>query len=300
MPELNVTLAPGVPDLAALGASAPEDLLGAGRPLEEEHRAQDVETRPGLRHLRVPLPGTPDGDGPLRSRPRGAGTGWLDVVRYSRPGLWPLLRARFTAPRSASLAEREWNLLCHLRHGGLSTPEPLAVVRRGNGLVGGHSALVTRALEDFEPAERVLHSLAGPRRRQALRAIGFALGKLFGAEVELPRFVSEQLLLSTASPSEYESPADACGLEQVLSARSKGPEPAPVPGLAWNELPEVALASVRGGRLRPGGMRSAARDSMRAELDRAADRAGLSGRERRLVAAAASRRLTETSAAARR
>lgn len=285
--DLNVTLAPGVPNLAALGARKGEDLLGSGDPLLEEARANLLpDDRVGAQVMRLPLPGTPDGSGPLTSSPRGAGTGLIDLVRFQNPGLWERMVARFTHPRSASLAEREWNILCHLRHAGLSTPEPMAVVRRGSGLLGGASALVTRSLEGFAPALVVLPGLKGRQRRQALRALGLCLGKLLSSGVELPNFRATDLRLSTASPVDHDSPQDACGLEQVLAARSE-PGATPVVGLSWNDLPEVALASVHGGRLRSAAMAGAARQSFLSKLERGAQQAGLSSRERRLVEAVA-------------
>lgn len=289
VPDLNVILAPGVSDLAAIGARNLEALLGTGEPLEREANALDLPATEGSKRLRLPLPGTPVEGQAHRGRPRGAGTGWLELVRYASPGLRPLLQARFTHPRSMSLAEREWNLLCHLRAAGVSTQEPMAVAWAGGGPLRKRSALVVRALEGFKPAPDVLRSLQAPEgRRQALQAIGLFLGRLLRSGVELPGLCAEHLQISTADVTRAESSADACGLEQVLGARAKSPGP-PVPGMIWRELPEVALTSVEGGKLHPGGLSPKLVAQLRSKLSQAAEAAGLSPREILYVMALARR-----------
>ena len=289
VPDLNVILAPGVPDLGALGAKSPGALLGTGEPLEGEPRAVNLPATGGSLRLRLPLPGT-QLEGQRRSgQPRGAGTGWMELVRYAHAGLGQRLRARFTHPRSTSLAEREWNLLCHLRAAGVSTPEPLAVAWAGGGALKARSALVVRALDGFRPAPDVLRGLPpSASRRQTLRALGLFLGRLLRSGVELPDLCAEHLQIASAQMTRAESSADACGLEQVLGARAKSPVP-PVPGMAWRELPEVALASVEGGRLHPGGLAPALVAQLRSRLRPAADAAGLSPREILFVTALARR-----------
>ena len=248
-------LAPSIPDLRALGARDPDDLLGRGGALAEERRARVLLDEPGREVLRCPLPGTPDPGGSLRGRPEGAGTGWVELHRYSGAGIREGLRARFTAPRSTSLAERDWNLLCHLRGHGVATPEPLAVARTGAGPFSRRSVLVVRSLEGFQPARVWLARRHQPaERRRGLRALGLFFRRLAVIGIELPRLAPDQLLLSTEDPSSPAAAQDACGLEQVLSARSDVHGSAPrVAGpegeLSWRRLPEVALADVRGARL---------------------------------------------------
>lgn len=158
----RIRFAAGVSDLAALGARSIDDLL---RPagLATWARATELLDLRGVGHVgpdrivRFPLPGTPDESGRVHERPRGAGTGHALLCVYHTT-LFRGLRARFTHPRSASLAEREWNLACHLRAAGVSTPELLAVAARGVGLYAGESALVTRELAGMIPFDRWVHT----------------------------------------------------------------------------------------------------------------------------------------------
>ncbi|MEQ1893812.1 MAG: hypothetical protein ABL998_14825, partial [Planctomycetota bacterium] len=110
--------------LAALGLDSAEKLLEP----EPAHltRARELSAAPGTRRIEFALPGTPDVRGNLTGRPGELGTGFLWLTSYATP-LGTALRARFTAPPSASLAERDWNVLCLLRAAGVGTPEPLCV-----------------------------------------------------------------------------------------------------------------------------------------------------------------------------
>lgn len=276
----RLTLAPGVPDLAALGASSVDDVLGAGGGLEGESRCEEVAAEGGTTLLRCPLPGT------LAGRPRGAGTGWVLVRRYHGGSLRERVAARLTSPRSDSLASREWNLLCHLRAAGVTTPEPMAVAAEGGGFLARRSALVTRALEGVTPAPEWFSRRRRPReRRDALRAVGLALSRVLRSGTELPRLSAAEIALSEpGDATRAETGPDACALEQVVAAR-------PVTlsgGLSWRRLPDVAVTSVRGGRLR----RRARPAAVAATLERLSRGAGdaLDAREKLKVALLATRR----------
>jgi hypothetical protein len=200
-----------------------------------------------------PLPGTAAPGAALSERPSGPGgpgTGWIVLERWTRPPLGALLRARLTPPRSASLAEREWNLYCHLRACGIGTPEPLAVGARGAGFAARASFLVTRVLEGFLPlaAWWSAHPDAALRRRAAL-SLESAVDALARARVELPRLDAAGLWLPIAGVGELGDGACA----------------SPAPGLRANRLPSVVVASVEGGRLLDAPAERAAR-ALRAKL----------------------------------
>jgi hypothetical protein len=165
---------------------------------------------------------------------------WLTVYAGGWPGL---LAARFTAPRSASLAEREWNVLCHLRAHGVGTPEPVLVGARGAGLVSSRSFLVVRAPEGAFPFPRWLRTDGiGPERARGLEAVGRALAALRRAGVELPGLGCADLWLT---------PGGGGCEDEVASGPRK------------TRLPGVTLAEVRGARLRP---RAAVAERVLAEL----------------------------------
>ena len=262
----RVRLAPGVPDLAALGAEAPEDLF-AGEPAPSA-RAELISADRESELWRCALPGTPDASGRRHGRPRGAGTGFVFVRRY-RAATWrSLLRARFTEPRSASLAERDWNLFCHLRQLGVGTADPLAVASEQSGIFARCSFLVTRELSGMLPAPRWFRETHEPARRRAgLRSVGLFVSRLSRSGVDLPRLCAEHLFLSHGT---------------------RRPDALPQ-RIALSLSPEVALASVRGGRL-TGRARDAAARELLQRLDRTAgDPHPLTERERASVLVAATR-----------
>ncbi len=226
----HVRLAPGVPDLASLGARTVDELFVAGA-LEGEPQAQVLATGPGVSLTRVPLPGTPGPGGRRIGRPRGAGTGWVWVERFERATLAESLRARLGHPRSTSLAARSWNLLCHLRAHGVPTPEPLAVGELGGEPFARRSVLVVRELERSTPLPRWWTEAEPAARRAAARALGELLARIARAGLVLPELGLADLYLAQPRTP----PGADCG--------------SPVAGLRSRRLPELALARVRGGRL---------------------------------------------------
>ena len=178
---------------------------------------------------RFPLPGTPDARGNLVGKPRALGTGWLWLTVF-RGGLAELLRARCTRPRSASLAEREWNLICHLRAHGVGTPEPLLVGARGNGFVSARSFVLVRAPEDAFPLPRWLRTDGiGAERERGLVALGKTLALLVRSGVELPELQAEHVWITPSGSGECETEG---------------------PALRKNRMPGVSIVEVGGGRVR--------------------------------------------------
>ena len=276
----RIVLGRGIGGLADLGLAVGPELFEPAAELGP--RGRWLAREAGRSRLRLPLPGTPDEQdarGRLTGRPGPAGTGWIVVERWSDAPLSALLAARFRAPRSASLAERSWNLACHLRAHGIDAPEPLAVGALGRGLVARRSFLVTRELAGYVPLPALLAALppgppgppvppvppvhgdvreAGPRAR-ALQALGAALARLFAAGVH-PRALPAELF-------QLSPPEDAAG-DAAKDGTQDGAEPAaraaagaqsgaacaldaPVPGLRPNRLPSVALLELPGARLGP-------------------------------------------------
>lgn len=236
----RVVLAHGLVGLADLGLGAPFDpWVDPAAPLDERGAEELAPTRllrrsRGYLCVRLPLPGSPDECGRLTGRPGPAGTGWIVLERWSGGSLRALCRARFTAPRSASSAERRWNLLCYLLAHGVGTPEPLAVGARGRGLFAAHSFLVTRELTNHAPLSRWLADVRAPEARgRGLTALASALTRLFAAGVRPAALRPEDLCLSAPEAT----PARACA-------------PAgPVPGLRVNRLPGVAVVELLRARL---------------------------------------------------
>lgn len=251
MVDARVTLAPGVESLLALGASEPEALLG-GVALQDEARLERLAQGPGWSLFRLPLPGTPlDDGGPLTSPPKGSGTGWVRLLRFDGGPKRRLWSARFTHPRSASLAERRWNLVCVLRAAGVVTPEPLAVVAEGSAVTSPRSAIVWREAEEGVPLQQALRDRRGKDRALVLDALGRFLMHLAASEVEPIELDPLRLRVLGEGGTQPESANDACALEQVLAART-GPRPAPVAGMTWREMPEILLPEVLDGRIRAG------------------------------------------------
>jgi hypothetical protein len=224
----RLQLGPGVPDLRALGVAEVGELLDDGR--LPSPRAVEMARDGAGSLVRMPLPGTVGPDGRRGEKPRGAGTGWMRLRRWSDGSLAELLRARFTQPRSASLAERAWNVACHLRAHGVGTPDLLAVGAWGAGLVSRRSFLLTRELDGFESLERWLNEeLSDGARRRGAIAVGSALGKVLASGAVLPRLDARSLFLS------IEPDAAAC------LAESGGPR--------RNRMPSVVVTALEDARI---------------------------------------------------
>ncbi|HED66814.1 MAG TPA: hypothetical protein ENJ09_14815 [Planctomycetes bacterium] len=231
--EPRLAFAPGLSGLGAFGLDAADALFG-DRPIDGEARlGGDARSEVGERS-RFPLPGTPHvPGGPPVGRPRGAGTGWCVIERWRAAALRPLLAARFSTPRSASLAERRWNLLCHLRGEGVGTPEPLCVGARGAGLVSRDSFLVTRELTGFKSLpEWLAEQRSSADRRLGLESLRAAVGKLLLAGVWLPRLEPAHLAVSPMSSDCHEAASLGAG----------GPRVRRLPSIVLVELPGARLS----------------------------------------------------------
>src|SRR5262245_48417677 len=87
-------------DVSSLGLDSAAELFAPTAMLST--RLDRLAAERGRTRWRFPLPGTSDHLGNLTCRPGALGTGWLWLTVY-RGGFGELLRARCTAPRSASL-----------------------------------------------------------------------------------------------------------------------------------------------------------------------------------------------------
>jgi len=228
--------------ITALGLGASDALFDADARLSG--RMEVLSDAHGVRRVRFPLPGTPDARGRLLEKPGALAPGWVRLTAFREPAWGELLRARLTSPRSASLAEREWNLLCHLRQHGVGTPEPLIVGARGAGVVARRSFLLVRELEGALALERWLRP-AGPggladERERGLRSLGLFLANLARAGVLLPELAPGHLWITPAGGGE-------CEHDSTGSTGSTGEPGAP----RKNRLPSLALSEVGGGRFAP-------------------------------------------------
>jgi hypothetical protein len=201
-------LAPDVPGLEALGASDASDFLEDPPRVVTGDRVERVGSA-----LRLPLPGTPDSTGRQREKPRGAGTGRLYLHRYR--GGFAGWRARFTHPRSASLAARHWNLICHLQAHGLAAPQLVALIERGPGVTASESVVITRELEGFVSlAEWLASERERGARRRALRSVALAFQQLFRCGAWLPRTSATNLLVQARD-------SEDCAALQITNLRSE-------------------------------------------------------------------------------
>jgi hypothetical protein len=234
--RITVKLAPDVPGLEALGARDASELFGDPPSIVTGDRAERVGSA-----LRLPLPGTPDATGRQREKPRGAGTGLLYLRRY-RPGGLEGWRARFTHPRSTSLAARHWNLICHLQAHGLAAPQLVALAERGGGVAGAESLVITRELEGFVPlAEWLAAERDRGARRRGLKSLALALQQLFRCGAWLPRTSATNLRIQARD-------SDDCAALQITNLRT---EQQLLAGLdvVRARLPAVAFTSFASGRI---------------------------------------------------
>lgn len=231
----NLRLAPDVPDLAALGAREVEDLLCDPPRVETAARLERVGSA-----WRVPLPGTADRDGRQHERPRGAGTGHLFLHRYGA-GV-AALRARITHPRSASLAARHWNLICHLQANGVTTPQLAALVERPGAVTSSASALLTRELEGFTTLRQWLASERdGASRARGLEALRLAFAALLRCGAWLPRTSLDNVRIQTRDSEDCAALQIAnLGTEQAILRER---------GLVRARLPSIAFTQFADGRL---------------------------------------------------
>lgn len=257
-------LAPDVPGLESLGARELDDLFADPPRTVTSSRVQ----RAGARFV-VPLPGTPDEHGVQHEKPRGAGTGLLHVERFGRGG-WAGLSARFTHPRSTSLAARAWNLTCHLQAHGVATPQLVALGERGASLFGAESVLVTRELEGFVSLREFLRTAdKRSERRRALHSLALALVQVERCGAWLPTTSADNLMVQRDDEDCVAIKIVNLHSEQALLRER---------GLARSRLPSVAFTAFAGGSIRP----SLARSERDAQLAKIARDVGalLSRRER--------------------
>ncbi len=226
-----------MPDWSALGIDDLGALLAGGAPPRRAERLADGD---GFERWRVPLPGTPMPDGRRNGKPRGAGTGWLRLLRWTDARLGDRVRARVTAPRSASPAERAWNLSCALRAAGVPCAEPMAVAADG-AIAAKRSLYVTRELEGLLPLDAWLERFPSARdRRELAAALGSFVARLAASGVRVPRFAWSDVVAHEKSGGRA-----ACALEAITDARDR----AAVRGIPVSALPELALAEVADGAL---------------------------------------------------
>jgi hypothetical protein len=234
---VTVRLAPDVPDLAALGAACPEDLLADPPHVVTASRIERVGTL-----WRVPLPGTPDREGRQQEKPRGAGTGQLYVHRYG--GGWPALRARLSHPRSTSLAARHWNIACHLQANGVTTPQLVALIEQPGALAAPLSVLITRELEGFVSLRTWLGSpLDSAARERGLESLARALEAVERCGVSLPGATLDNVLLQArASDDCVALQLTNLGSEQAI-LRERGLVRSRLPTIAFTNLRDASIAS---------------------------------------------------------
>jgi len=236
MARAFLKLAPDVPGLDALGARELDDLFA-----EPPRTVTAARSRRAGSRFVVPLPGTPDDAGLQHEKPRGAGTGLLHVERFGRGGMSGL-SARFTHPRSTSLAARAWNLACHLQAHGVATPQLVALAERGASLFGAESVLVTRELEGFVSLREFLRTTdKRSERRRALHSLALTLVQIERCGAWLPATSADNVMVQRDDEDCVAIKIVNLHSEQALLRER---------GLARSRLPSVALTCLAGGSIR--------------------------------------------------
>lgn len=244
-----IRLAPDVATIRSFGAATFDDLFRPpGAPGFE--RAKALESSAGREVVRIPLSAA-------------LGDGFAQIVRYSRCTWRDAWRARLTHPRSTSLAEREWNLVCRARSLGIGAPEPLAVGRGEGDVFAQRSFLVVRELDGMLPLRAWARTELDLRQRARIAsALGGALARLFAAGLWLPDLTADDIWIG---PPRNEDGADPdCvarrvvalrggadeARESVIAGASAGASPRASPGaLRWGRAPEVAFTGFRSGAM---------------------------------------------------
>jgi hypothetical protein len=125
------------------------------------------------------------------------GQGELLVRVWKRASLAERLSARFTRPRSASLAEREWNLVCYARANGVGTCEPLAVGAEKAPLFAESSFFVAAPPRNvIGLAAWMKARLPGDVRARGAQSLLAALERASNAGLHLELGREEELVLS--------------------------------------------------------------------------------------------------------
>lgn len=233
----TIRFAPEVPGLDALGAGSLDDLFARPPRVVTGARARRVGDS-----WRIPLPGTPDEHGVQHERPRGAGTGHV-LLRQWHSGALELARARLTAPRSSSVAARQWNLTCHLRAHGVLAPELVALAERGGPIAARESCLIVRELAGFVPMSQWLSQpRPAAERERGVQSLGLAFAALLRCGVWLPLTTLENVHIASAeSDCAALQIANLQGEQALLRERD----------LERARLPAIAFTNLDRGRILP-------------------------------------------------
>lgn len=229
-------LAPDIASLDALGARALDDLFGEPPALATADRARRAGEM-----WRVPLPGTPDEEARQHEKPRGAGTGFLELQRFPSGGVEGL-RARFTHPRSSSRAARHWNMICHLQAHGIAAPQLVALAERGGSPFGAESVLITRELEGFVSVKRWLVETRDPSlRRRGLKSLALTIAQILRCGAWLPLATLDGLRIQAHDE-------ESCVALQIVNLKSEQ-SILRERGLVRSRLPAIAVTQFERGRI---------------------------------------------------
>lgn len=173
------------------------------------------------------------------------GQGELLVRVWKRATLTERLSARFTRPRSASLAEREWNLVCYARANGIASCEPLAVGAEKAPLFAESSFFVAVPPRNvIGLAAWMKARLPGDVRARGAQALLAALDRAASANLHLELEREEELVLSA------EEALGAVGEQQAGDCSPLGQLPARAgTALERRPLPSVYVLDFTGARI---------------------------------------------------